>query len=86
MVDEITSFPTLNKEEFDEIVICYSGEFNKQEVFNEHKNKRVAIVEVKLYSYAELAELFKNKQSLVVLHSNARLLELYQDIQKAGDI
>jgi len=39
-----------------------------------------------LYSYAELAELFKNKQSLVVVHSNARLLEVYQEIQKAGDI
>ncbi len=30
--------------------------------------------------------MLKNKQSLVVVHSNARLLELYQDIQKAGDI
>lgn len=55
-------------------------------MFKQYVDKRIAIVEVKLYSYEELAELFKKKQSLVLVHSNSRLLELYQDIQKTGDI
>ena len=77
MIDEINSFPTLNTEEFKEMVLYYSGEFNKQEVFNKYTDKKIAIVEVKLYPYVEYAELFKNKQSLVIMHSNAHLLELY---------
>ena len=73
MVLQIKTHPRVAQEKYDIIKIYFTEELDAQKVskmFEEYGDSKVAIVEVSLYSYEEIARFSENKHCLVKVHTN----------------